>query len=946
MTRSSFPQVVGRRTRPRTARARVPFHPRLEYLEDRTVPSAFTVSNLNDQGAGSLRQAILDANTAGGNNTISFATGVTGTINLASLLPGLSSNIDLEGPGAAGLTVQPGSGGFRVFHVTPGTIVTIAGLTIANGLADVGGGIFNDGGTLSVSACTFTGNTAQVKGGGIASTGTLTISHSTFSHNSATGQFYGGGAICTDTGGTLTVDSCTFTGNSGSGGGGAILDGSSYGPSVATIMNSVIQANTAGGGGGIGMSDLYGKPSMLTVLNTTLNGNSATAGSGGGIASDGTVTITGCIISSNSAGFGGGVDGAPGLGYLHPITVTNSTISDNTATTGNGGGIDADQVTVTNSTISGNSAKNAGGGIATFRPSSVINSTLSNNSAGTGGGGLYAQGNGTVNILTLTGTTFTGNSAGSGGGFFNDFGSAATVSNCTFTSNIASNDGGGLANASHGSMTASYCTFTGNSASSGGGIDNDSGGVTTVENCTITTNTAQVMGGGIANTGTLAIIASTISGNSASSGGGAEIDAGSKASITNSTFADNSAGWGGGILNSGNLTITNATISANSAGVPGGGGLATSVGETTLRNTILARNLASSSPDVSGPLLSQGHNLIGDGTGGSGFVASDLVGSSAQPLDPKLGPLQNNGGPTLTFALLPGSPAIDAGDNLLAVDPSSGQRLTTDQRGLPRFVHVTVDIGAFEYQGPFPASPVPVFPMTPQSVAVNLVSVVQFFGSNMQAVNGTMSAQAAFVNGVYQNLLDRPADPQGLAGWVMQLQAGISRAAVVDGIWDSPEHYGIEVDSYYASILHRAADQAGRAAWVNALLGGASETAVMEGMLLSSEYQLQHPTDAAFVDGLYTDLLARSADPAGQATWLQALESGQDRAAVVHGFLYSPEVERNMIDLYYAAFFNQLATAAQEQYWLGQLQSGQATYTSMGEQLLASDAYFAQFANL
>jgi hypothetical protein len=95
---------------------------------------------------------------------------------------------------------------------------------------------------------------------------------------------------------------------------------------------------------------------------------------------------------------------------------------------------------------------------------------------------------------------------------------------------------------------------------------------------------------------------------------------------------------------------------------------------------------------VSGPLASQGHNLIGIGNGGSGYDPTDLVGSADFPIDPKLGPLQDNGGPTQTMALLPGSPAIDAGDNTDA--PLFDQR----GPGFPRIVNGIIDIGAFEVQ--------------------------------------------------------------------------------------------------------------------------------------------------------------------------------------------------------------------------------------------------------
>jgi hypothetical protein len=91
-------------------------------------------------------------------------------------------------------------------------------------------------------------------------------------------------------------------------------------------------------------------------------------------------------------------------------------------------------------------------------------------------------------------------------------------------------------------------------------------------------------------------------------------------------------------------------------------------------------------------LDSQGHNLIGVGDGGSGFVSTDLVGTSANPIDPKLGPLQDNGGPTFTMALLPGSPAIGAGD------PTDAPMYDQRGPGFPRVVNGKIDIGAFEVQ--------------------------------------------------------------------------------------------------------------------------------------------------------------------------------------------------------------------------------------------------------
>ncbi len=127
-----------------------------------------------------------------------------------------------------------------------------------------------------------------------------------------------------------------------------------------------------------------------------------------------------------------------------------------------------------------------------------------------------------------------------------------------------------------------------------------------------------------------------------------------------------------------------------------GGGLYNADGTVTLGNTIVAENTAvgGGGPDALGTIVSQGHNLIGETDGSSGWVGSDLTGTSAYPLNPLLAPLGNYGGPTQTMALLPGSPAIDAGNNGLV--PAG---VTTDQRGLPRVVNGFVDIGAFESGG-------------------------------------------------------------------------------------------------------------------------------------------------------------------------------------------------------------------------------------------------------
>ena len=159
-----------------------------------------------------------------------------------------------------------------------------------------------------------------------------------------------------------------------------------------------------------------------------------------------------------------------------------------------------------------------------------------------------------------------------------------------------------------------------------------------------------------------------------------------------STISDNGANNGAGIENRGTLTLTNVTLRQNAASL-NGGGIYNFGGTIGLTNTIIAENIAPRGPDCTGSPTSLGHNLIGTSDGCS-FTPNtgDMVN-----VDPMLGPLQGNGGPTSTHALLPRSPAIDAGDDSVLGAPHF---LTGDQRGagFPRKSGAHVDIGAYEVQ--------------------------------------------------------------------------------------------------------------------------------------------------------------------------------------------------------------------------------------------------------
>jgi hypothetical protein len=231
-------------------------------------------------------------------------------------------------------------------------------------------------------------------------------------------------------------------------------------------------------------------------------------------------------------------------------------------------------------------------------------------------------------------------------------------------------------------------------------------------------------------------------------------------------------------------------------------------------------------------------------------------------------------------------------------------------------------------------------------VPPQFASKVQTFASNLLGKNGSPTAQAAFVDSVYMNLLNRSADPAGLANWVLMLQEGVTRTQVVQAIWQSAEHRGLEVDQDYMTLLHRPADPTGRATWVGAFLRGATEQQVMAGLLLSPEYQATHASNQAFVTGLFADVLGRPADAPGLSAWLQALQTGTGRAAVAYGFLNSTELEGDDIARYYTSFLGRTASAAEVQAWLTLLQNAPVSPESVGEAILGSAEYFAKFANL
>lgn len=328
-----------------------------------------------------------------------------------------------------------------------------------------------------------------------------------------------------------------------------------------------------------------------------------------------------------------------------------------------------------------------------------------------------------------------------GGGILNN--GTLTVSNTTIYRNSASSDGGGIANVFlTATLTVRHCALTYNSAPRGGGISNTKGGTLTVSDSEFKQNKAAFNGGGIFNgfAGTATLRNSTLDYNSASLSGGGIANLW-MLTVSNSTLFSNTAGSGGGIANLALLSLGNSTLSGNTAFANGGGISQTGVAPN-LGSSIVAGNAASSGPDINGAVNSAGANLIGQADGSNGYIGSDQTGTSASPLDPKLGPLADNGGPRETMALLPGSPAIGKG---LCAWPSGAPfpAVTTDQRYAPR--KSPCDAGAFESgASPMPPPQTPIPTLSPIQKLQALAKLVVSFNLDAGTANSlTVKLQAA-----------------------------------------------------------------------------------------------------------------------------------------------------------------------------------------------------------
>jgi Right handed beta helix region len=292
------------------------------------------VTNANDSGLGSLRQAIADQNQQQSLGTINFDPtffSVPRTITLTSGVLSIQNAVNIAGPGSNILTVSGGNVS-EVFQTTngagAGALIYLSGMTISDGSTNGGGaGVFNNSATLTMTNCTITGNTASyVGGGGIFSNGPLDLESCIITGNAVSntglGNCLGGGVYC---GAALMINNCTIAGNSTKAGGGGVGE---HAGSVL-VQNSTISGNSATIGGGVYFFATTAF-TTLTVRNSTIAGNISSQ-SGGGIAAavDGTILVQNSTVTANTAtsGFGGGIARASGLTFM---TIISSVVAANT----------------------------------------------------------------------------------------------------------------------------------------------------------------------------------------------------------------------------------------------------------------------------------------------------------------------------------------------------------------------------------------------------------------------------------------------------------------------------------------------------------------------------------------------------------------------------------------------------------------------------------------
>ena len=498
----------------------------------------------------------------------------------------------------------------------------------------------------------------------------LTISQVTLQNGYAP-ESSGGAIRMRSPGGNLTVSDVTFLDNTTDGSGGAIE--SSTDGALATISDSLFDNNSASCYGGA----IASGTSPILISNSIIKNNLSFCDGGGINIFEADLTVQNSLIEGNLVGDGGGNGGGINFyGYGESVlTVEDSTIQTNTAVDGGGISTWTGEIEITNTAVMTNTADMSGGGLYLQGDVSLTEVTIAHNYAGTYGGGIQ-----NFSQLTATETDVVYNEADiSGGGVFNSAGATFYLSNIAH--NLAGEGGGIFGLVESGTYLEdsflSYNSADYGEGGAGGGFYGD-GGALTLNRSTVSFNYSAGDGGGIyANQYTFVeVMVSTISNNDASYDGGGIYASEAYIYVKNSTVAEN-----------------NALEEAR------GGGLYNDLSSFELESSLIANNYADTGPDCNGDdFTSNGFNLIGNGANCTvnAYIDADQIGTAVSPIDPRLGSLRNNGGPTNTHSLLPGSPAIDNGAFCVEID----QRFRDVPIDGDGDGDAVCDVGAFEADFP------------------------------------------------------------------------------------------------------------------------------------------------------------------------------------------------------------------------------------------------------
>ncbi len=620
------------------------------------------------------------------------------------------STVSMTGGRVSFNTVENGAGGgVRVFDasLTMDSVVVQGNLVVAG--ASGGGGMIIEGASpAQLTRTTVLDNCAPTgEGGGLRllSSASVMLANSSVSGNSA---LLAGGMAAGNIG-LLTVTGTTISDNTASTRAGGVF---LWGTSDVTFTNSIISNNTAqsqGGGGGLNMQNT----SIARLNGVTISGNRAQGISqhGGGIfAGAGTqiVMTNGSIVGNESeAGWGAGL-----YAFTNVVTLTDVTVRSNTASSsGVGAGLtvlDNATLTITGGSIRENRAIGGSGGGVFLRASTahIQNVGFVENMADHQGGAMQVLGASTLNVSN---STFTVNrtalipgvlNSGVGGALSIFDATVTTISNSVFTANTAAFVGGAIGKGSSGLLTVTDTRFVNNTAAfQGGALQLVGSGSNILRRITVSGNRATTsgasaasLGGGITNGSVMLLENSAVFENTSGElGGGIYSSTTANSTIRSTTLSGNTAPTGGGLDAAGPTALINVTLVANTASISGAG-LSSSFarGVVTVSNSLLSGNLRAgiieNCATISGGTITSGGYNLSDDTS-----CTSLTGPTNRNNTPAgiSASLADNGGPTRSHALQPGSAAINAAN--AATCP------ITDQRG---FTRVGVcDIGAIEFGG-------------------------------------------------------------------------------------------------------------------------------------------------------------------------------------------------------------------------------------------------------